>query len=152
MYLHHQYLQDSWSHENRWNYPERGIEEETEGPGQIPGDSLQIWMEVRACSQKHLCLGFPGCPVMKNPPHRTRGLDPWVRKTPWRRAGQPTPVVLPGKSHGQRSLAGYSPWGHKRLEQNWATEHTCTLRTTSWGYSPEDILEILNFGKKIIWK
>ena len=35
--------------------------------------------------------------------------DPWVGKIPWRRAGQPTPVFLPGESHGQRSLAGYSP-------------------------------------------
>ena len=34
--------------------------------------------------------------------------NPWVRKIPWRRAWQPTPVFLPGKSHGQRSLAGYS--------------------------------------------
>ena len=37
-------------------------------------------------------------------------LDLWVRKTPWRRAWKPIPVFLPGKSHGQRSLAGYSPW------------------------------------------
>jgi len=41
------------------------------------------------------------------------GFDPWVEKIPWRRAWQPTPVFLPGKSHGQRSLAGYSPWGHR---------------------------------------
>ena len=41
------------------------------------------------------------------------GFDPWVGKTPWRRAQQPTPVLLPGESHGQRSLAGYSPWGHR---------------------------------------
>ena len=41
------------------------------------------------------------------------GLDPWVRKIPWRRKWQPTPVCWPGKSHGQRSLAGYSPRGHK---------------------------------------
>ena len=39
----------------------------------------------------------------------------WVRVIPWRRKWQPTPVYLPGKSHGQRSLAGYSPWGHKRV-------------------------------------
>ena len=39
--------------------------------------------------------------------------DPWVRKIPWRRAWQPTPVFLPGESHGQRSLVGYIPWGHK---------------------------------------
>ena len=39
----------------------------------------------------------------------------WVGKKPWRRKCQPIPVFLPGKSHGQRSLVGYSPWGHKRL-------------------------------------
>ena len=38
-----------------------------------------------------------------------------VRKIPWRRAWKPTPVFLPGKSHEQRSLAGYSPWGGKEL-------------------------------------
>ena len=37
----------------------------------------------------------------------------WVGKIPWRRAWQPTPVFLPGKSHRQRSLVGYAPWGHK---------------------------------------
>ena len=36
--------------------------------------------------------------------------DPWVRKNPWRRAGQLTPGFLIGESHGQRSLVGYSPW------------------------------------------
>ena len=44
---------------------------------------------------------------------RRWGCDPWVRKNPWRRKWQPTPVSLPGKSHGQRSLVGYSPWSHK---------------------------------------
>ena len=34
----------------------------------------------------------------------------WVRKIPWRRKWQPTPVFLPGGFHGQRSLAGYNPW------------------------------------------
>ena len=41
------------------------------------------------------------------------GFDPQVRKTPWRRKWQPTPVLLPGKFHEQRSLVGYSPWGGK---------------------------------------
>ena len=40
--------------------------------------------------------------------------DPWVGKIPWRRAWQPTPVFLSGESHGQRSLAGCGPWGHKK--------------------------------------
>ena len=47
---------------------------------------------------------------------RRQGLDPWVGKIPWRRKCQPTPVFLPGESHGQRSLAGFSPWGHKELD------------------------------------
>ena len=42
--------------------------------------------------------------------------DPWVGKNPWRREWQPTPVFLLGESHGQRSLAGYSPWGHKESD------------------------------------
>ena len=44
--------------------------------------------------------------------------SPWVRNIPWRRKWQPTPVLLLGKSHGQRSLVGYSQWGHKRVRQN----------------------------------
>ena len=38
---------------------------------------------------------------------------------PWRRSWQPTPVFLPGESHGQRSLVGYSSWGH-RVRHNWS--------------------------------
>ena len=44
-------------------------------------------------------------------------LHPRVRKTPWRRAWQPTPVFFPGESHGQRSLASYSPWGSKKSDK-----------------------------------
>ena len=44
------------------------------------------------------------------------GFDPWVGKIPWRRKWQPIPVLLPGKSHGWRSLVGYSPWGHKESD------------------------------------
>ena len=43
----------------------------------------------------------------------------------WRRAWQSNPVFLPGKSHGQRSLEGYSPLGHKELYTTKVTEHTC---------------------------
>ena len=42
--------------------------------------------------------------------------DPWVGKILWRRKWQPTPVFLLGESHGQRSLAGYSPWSHKEWD------------------------------------
>ena len=61
----------------------------------------------------------------------------WVGKIPWSRKWQPTPVFLPGKSHGQRSPVGYSPWAH-RVVQDCVTEHTCThcrqARETGDGY------------------
>ena len=44
------------------------------------------------------------------------GFNPWAGKIPWRREGLPTPVFWPGESHGQRSLAGCSPWSHKKLD------------------------------------
>ena len=51
---------------------------------------------------------------------RGHGFDPWVEKIPWRRKQDATPVFLPGTFHGQRSLVGYSPWGHKESD---TTEH-----------------------------
>ena len=42
--------------------------------------------------------------------------DPWVRKIPWRREWQTTPVFLLEEFHGQSSLVGYNPWGHKELD------------------------------------
>ena len=44
------------------------------------------------------------------------GFDPWVGKIPWRRKWQLTPVFLPGKSHGLRSLVGYSLWGRNESD------------------------------------
>ena len=60
---------------------------------------------------------FPGGSMVKNLPASTGNsrFNPWVRKIPWRRKWQPTAIFLPGKAHGQRSLAGYSPWGRKEL-------------------------------------
>ena len=47
-------------------------------------------------------------------------------KIPWRRAWQPIPIFLPGESHGQRSLVGCSPLGHKESDMTEATEHAHT--------------------------
>ena len=47
---------------------------------------------------------------------KRHGFNPLVEKIPWRRKWQPAPVFLPGKSQGQRGLAGYSPWGLKELD------------------------------------
>ena len=49
--------------------------------------------------------------------HKRREFDPWVRKIPWRRAWRPTPVFLLGESHGQRSPADYSLYGHKASDK-----------------------------------
>ena len=51
-------------------------------------------------------------------PMQERGFDLWIRKIPWQRAWQPTPGFLPGESHGQRGLIGYSPWNNKRVRNN----------------------------------
>ena len=68
-------------------------------------------------------LGFPGGPSAKESTCQCRrpGLHPWVGASPRSWKWQPTPVLLPGKSHGQRSLVGYSSWGHKGLDM---TEHS----------------------------
>ena len=69
--------------------------------------------------------GFPDDSVVKNPPANAEGFHPWVRKIPWRRNWQLTPVFLPGKSHGQRSLAGYSPWGRQESDMTkWLNNNT----------------------------
>ena len=54
--------------------------------------------------------------VKRLPAMRETWVDPWVGKISWRRKRQPTPVLLPGKSHGRRSLVGYSPWGRKESD------------------------------------
>ena len=46
----------------------------------------------------------------------TPRFDPWVGKVPWRKKWPPTPVFLPGKTHGRKNLVGYSPWGRKESD------------------------------------
>ena len=69
--------------------------------------------------------------------------DPWVGKIPWRRKWQPTSVFLPGKSHEQRSLAGYSPWGHKESDMtDWS-------HTQSEAWDVEVIAVLMWMGKPL---
>ena len=69
--------------------------------------------------------------VVKNLPANAGDLDagfsPWGGNITWRRARQPILGFLPGESLGQRSLAGYSPWGHKELGMTKVTEHARML-------------------------
>ena len=61
--------------------------------------------------------------LVRTPPANARDIRDvgLVRKIPWRRAWQPTLVFLPGESRGQKSLAGYSPKGHKESDRTEAT-------------------------------
>ena len=87
-----------------------------------------IFIFVFTCGSRLLFFPFPSQQailwasqvmlVVKEPDRQCRrckrhGFSPWVRKISGRKAQQPTPVLLPGKSRGQRSLVGYSPWSHR---------------------------------------
>ena len=75
--------------------------------------------------------GSPSGSAVKNPPANVGGAGfyPWVRKIPWGRKWQPTPVFLPGESHGQR--VRYSPWGRKRGGHKLATNQQQLI---NWGW------------------
>ena len=87
-------------------------------------------LQLGVCLFLSLCIfcpeqiyGFPGGSsgkesVCKCRRHKRCQLDPWVGKIPWSRKWQPTPVFLPRKSNGQRSLAGYSPWDYKESDSD----------------------------------
>ena len=71
---------------------------------------------------------FPGGTAGKESPclykrHKRCGFSDWVRKIPWRRKWQPTPVFLPGKFRGQGSLVGYSSWGCKQSDMTEPSTH-----------------------------
>ena len=59
-------------------------------------------------------------------------ISPWVKRIPWRRKWQPTPVFLPGKSHGWKSLAGYSSWGQKRAGHDLETKQQQHRSFSEW--------------------
>ena len=75
--------------------------------------------------------------VVKNSPANMRpkrgGFDPWVRKIPWRRKWQPTPVLLHGGSHGRRTLVGCSPWGCKESDMTERLHFHFSLSCTGEG-------------------
>ena len=80
--------------------------------------SWHVHFRSQACSK---CLIIAGMfLVLKNLPANA-GDDLWVRKTPWRKAWQPTPGFLHGESHGQSSLEGYSPWSHRESDMTEVT-------------------------------
>ena len=89
-------------------------------PWILPG-SLKLWLPPSFPSSVSWALWV--ALVVRNLPARLVmagdgkdcGFSPWVRKIPWRRKWQPTPVFLPGESHRQRSLVGCTSWGLQRV-------------------------------------
>ena len=71
----------------------------------------------------------------------------WVGKIPWKREWQSTPGSFPGESHGQRSLAGFSPWGHKESDMTERLTHSRYLIT----YWMLPIFPSLNSQERIWW-
>ena len=100
---------------SRWMVRVRALRLEVRKAFSVISWGSLIWEMVR------VRVGFPGGISGKEPACQCRrcGFDPWVGKISWRRAWQPTPIFLPGESHGQRSLAGYSP-RVCRIRQNWS--------------------------------
>ena len=82
--------------------------------------------------------------------------DPRLGKIPWRRARQPTLIFLPGESQGQRSLAGYSPWGCKEPDTTEVTEHTRVSEDLQRAAAPTggsgDTDPDLGFGRCGTWE
>ena len=79
--------------------------------------ALQSYPTVRPHEQQPTRLKASTCNAGAS------GSIPGVKKIPWRRAWQPTPVLLPGRSHVQSNLVDYSPWCHKRVGQDLVTKN-----------------------------
>ena len=82
------------------------------------GNSTFSFAKTSLFSVLHLVISiqvFPGGSDGNLPQCQRQEFDPWVGKIPSRRAWPPTLVFLPGEFPGERSLVGYSPWGHKKL-------------------------------------
>ena len=69
--------------------------------------------------------------MIRRPPRSTLFPYTTLFRSPWRRKWQPTPVLVTGKFHGQRSLVGYSPWGHKESDMTSLHFNVCKITCCS---------------------
>ena len=123
----------------KWQPTPMFLPGESQGRGSLVGCHLRgrtesdNWSDLAAAAAVYtyiqhvgICVNvfkYLSCVCLQCRRHRRCEFDPWVRKIPWRRAWQPTPVFLPGKSYGHRSLAGCRSWG-RRVRQDWAEAPT----------------------------
>ena len=80
---------------------------------------------------------------------RRYGFNPWLRKIPWRRKWQPTPIFLPWESHGQGGLVGYSLWGCKESDTTEVTEHT-RMHQGGSGYCFREVNSVVKGSQKTV--
>ena len=104
--------------------------------GPFKSEVIFSW-KFTICWQVYTLQGFPGGSEVKA---SACNVEDWVRKIPWRRKWQPTPVFLPGGSHGQRSLVGYSPRGRKELDTTEQLHFHTLFRKTIFGCAGSSLL------------
>ena len=119
--------------------PVQGLREQ--GPCQICSFLCSQMQEYYLAHRRHLLqLSWWHQTVNNLPAVQETRFNPWVRKIPWRREWQPTPVFLPGEPHRQKSLAGCSPWGCRvrpteqlthagilKIYVEWLNIHSCFI-------------------------
>ena len=102
--------------------------------------SIQDWFPLRKCSLFQMAQMVKNLPAMQ---------ETWVRSLCWEdpleEGMQPTPVFLPGESHGQRSLAGYGPWGHKDSDTTEWLSTTAQPPPNSPAYSSKRVKDVENW-------
>ena len=83
---------------------------------------------------------------------KRRRFNPWVGKIHWRRTWQSTSIFLPGESHGQRSLAGYSPWGHMGTRLKWLSTPFITDSSRVSQLAPKCLIQKPIQGHMLDWE
>ena len=98
------YLYLPWQSASEWEKIRRNVE------------CLMALYETVGSDLGFLCGAHGQEPACQCRRHKRHKFDPWVRRISWSRKWKPTPLSLPGESHGQRSLVGYNPWGWKESD------------------------------------
>ena len=119
-------------------YPLQYFGLENSSPWGHKESDMTEWLSLQSC-----LWGFPSGSVVKN-------FNPWVVKIPWKREWQPTPVLLRGELHGQRSLLGKSPWSHG-LEYNWVTNTFTSCLWAELFISIQNLQSNLSFIRLLLW-
>ena len=96
----------------------------TEEPRRLQSTELQSWTRLSNWrTTVDLSMDYPGGTVEWIRLQCKRcGSSSWVGNIPWRRKWQPPSIFLPGKTHGQKSLVVFSPWGHKRVRDDFVAQ------------------------------